>query len=674
MIESHKTFCRICTVLCGLEIKTDGARVIDVKGDRNHRFSQGYTCPKGRALGQLHHHPDAILEPAIGRGAAASAVDWDTALDDLAARLRKTIDEHGPGSVGVFMGSGLGMDATGYRMAEAFVQGIQTPAKFSPITIDGTAKTLVSALVGQFPGLSNRPDYERSELVIFAGINPLVSHGHNVALPRHGQTIKAVAARGQVWVIDPRENDTARLATRHLGPRPGSDYAVFAYLLRDLFERDAVTPAQEVDGLEDLRAAVEPFDRAEAARVTGLDEEELGDLAKAVAASGRVSVETGTGITMAASANVTQWLTWALMILTGSMNREGGVWFHPGFVNRLDLVEVPVISDVRHPGAPTRPDLSGIIGEWPCAALVSEIEAGNIRAVVNFGGAMARSFPESGRLAKALETLDTMVTLEVVGNETTALSTHILPTKGQLEREDIQLWDMLSARIQLQHTDRVLAPTGRRRSAWWIIAELMRRMGLDVPADVPLDDREEGADRAMLERLVPDHARASFAEVREAGAVDQPLELPAAWVDDHIARIGGWKLAPPDLVTQLEEFHAGSSTHDGALRLIPRRQRRKLNASPLALGERPELLIHPTDAAQLGIADGQEVRISTTTGTVTAPVRIDKAIRPGVVSLPHGHRDANVNVLTDSTKADELTGMALYGGFAVVLEPLESAR
>ncbi len=666
MIQRRKTFCRICTVLCGLEVELDGEQVTGVKGDPEHPFSKGYSCPKGRALGAMHHHDEALLAPEMGRGEARRRASWDEALGELAQRLGHIREEHGPAAIGVFMGSGLGMDAAGYRMAEAFIQAIGTPAKFSPLTIDGTAKTLVAALTGQFPGLSSRPDYDNAELLLLIGINPLVSHGHNVALPRHGHTIKQVARRGQVWVIDPRENDTARLATRHIAPRPGSDYALLAYLVRDLLERGAQCPAQEIEGLEELRAAVAHFDRAEAARITGCDAREIEELRAALEQSGRVAVETGTGVTMAASANLTQWLAFALMILTGSMNRPGGVWFHPGFVNRLDAAELPVMPDVRHPGAPTRPDLPGMIGEWPCAALVSEIEAGNIRALVNFGGAIARSFPESERLEQALAGLDIFASLEIVANETTALSTHVLPTKDQLEREDIQLWDVLSPRLQLQHSLALLAPTGERRSAWWVIAELMRRMGLEVAPDVPVDDREEGADRYMLERLMP-HARRGFAEVAEAGAVEEPLELPASWVDAHIARIGGWKLAPPDLVAQLAGIHEESRTQaeSDKLLLIPRRQRRKLNASPLELGEVAELLLNPDDAAARGIGDGELARVSTETGSLNAIARLDPGMRPGATSLPHGHRQANVNRLTDARRADPLTGMALYGGFEV---------
>jgi anaerobic selenocysteine-containing dehydrogenase len=117
------------------------------------------------------------------------------------------------------------------------------------------------------------------------------------------------------------------------------------------------------------------------------------------AAPGPVAIETGTGVTMTAdAANVTQWLAWALMILTGSMNRPGGIWFHPGFAYQLEAFELPISPPDGSfgPGPRSRPGTQSFMGEWPCAALPDEIEAGNIRAVLNLGGSLLTSFPNTG--------------------------------------------------------------------------------------------------------------------------------------------------------------------------------------------------------------------------------------------------------------------------------------
>ena len=105
-------------------------------------------------------------------------------------------------------------------MAEALHAAIGTPAKFSPLTIDGTAKPLISDLVGGFMGLSGRTDLDNADFLMLVGVNPVVSHGHAISMPNPTGTVRDIASRGQVWVIDPRRTETARLATGHIAPRP----------------------------------------------------------------------------------------------------------------------------------------------------------------------------------------------------------------------------------------------------------------------------------------------------------------------------------------------------------------------------------------------------------------------------------------------------------------------
>jgi len=663
--------------MCGILVDIDGDQVVRVRGDKQHPVTHGYMCPKGRALAKMHHHPQRIEQPLLRIDGELQPVSWQRSLDDLGTRLRRIIDEHGPSAVGIFFGSGLGMDAAGYRMGEALQRAIGTPARFSPLTIDGTAKTLVASLVGGFPGFSPRPDYERVPLVLYIGINPMVSHGHTVAMPNPAMTIRAKARDGEVWVIDPVHTETAGFASRHLAPLPGTDYAILAYLIRELLVDGAVADAlARSSGLDELRAALAPFDAEQAARIADVGVDDLRELLAAVRQAGRLAVETGTGVTMSAAGNLTQWLAWVLMIVTDSMNRPGGTWFHPGFVNRMDAVELPIITAPFGAGPRSRPELPSFVGDWPCAALPDEIEAGHIRAFINLGGSLLRSFPDANALRPALQKLDVFATLEIIGNETTALSTHVLPTKDQLERPDMTLWDFLSPRVAVHYTPAAIAPVGERRSSWWILAELIRRLGGEVPGQPPDDDRAHGADDAMLAPLMS-YARCQLDDVRDTRYMETAHELPAPWVDAHVARLGGWQLAPAPLVAQLQALHAEQQREratPGTLHLTPRRQRRHLNAQYLFLGSPIDVLLHPADAAAAGVVDGAAVRVSSARGEIVGVARVDASIRRGVVSVPHGHEDANVNLLTDAQRVDTLTGMVLYSGFAVRVQPLVPAE
>ncbi len=147
--------------------------------------------------------------------------------------------------------------------------------------------------------------------------------------------------------------------------------------------------------------------------------------------------------------------------------------FHPGYGYQLEMFELPIAppEGKTRPGPRSRPETKAFMREWPCATLPDEIEAGNIRALLNLGGSLLTGFPATDTLRPALAKLEVLATTEILPTETTALSTHVLPTKGQLERPDVTLWDFMSPRISAQHTPAMIAPIGDRRSMWWVLAE-----------------------------------------------------------------------------------------------------------------------------------------------------------------------------------------------------------
>jgi anaerobic selenocysteine-containing dehydrogenase len=549
----------------------------------------------------------------------------------------------------------VGMDAVGYRIAQSLHAAIGTPAKFSPLTIDGTAKVLISELMGGSSALTGRPDYDNATFAMFIGSNPVVSHGHTVGLPNPRGAIRVLAKHAEVWVVDPRYTETARIATHHLAPRPGADYAVLAYLVREVLRDGVKAPNQDVDA---LAAAVAPFTLQQASTIADVPEAELEGLLSAVRRAGRIAVDTGTGVTMSASANVTQWLSWALLIITDSMNRPGGIWFHPGFAYQLESFELPISPPEGKfgPGPRSRPETQAFLREWPCAALPDEINAGNIRAFLNLGGSLLTAFPNAGSLLPALQKLDVLATTEILPNETTAISTHVLPTKGQLERPDVTLWDILSPRISAQHTDALVAPVGQRRSMWWVLAEIGRRLGHELADSTATDE-------AMLAQ-VSAGGRAPYDELVANGWAETDRELPAPWVDRHIDRLGGWRLAPRVLVDQLRALR-----EPAPLVLVPRRQMCRLNAQLEFLGEAAEIVVHPDDAAAAGVSDHQRLVVRSEHGELTGVARVDASVRRGAVSVPHGHAGANVNLLTSKDDIDLVTGMTRYSGVPVSLHP-----
>jgi anaerobic selenocysteine-containing dehydrogenase len=653
----------VCGATCGIVVEVEDERVVRVRGDADHPLTRGYMCSKGRALPQAHHHPNRIERPQIREDGIWRSASWEHVLDDLAGKLKRIIAESGPRAVGVFLGGGAYMDATGFLMARVMPGALKTPSYYSDTSIDVISKMVVSEMMAGIPGMMTRPDFARCRLVIYIGTNPMVSHGHTSMLNVPTARLREMVRQGEVWVLDPRRTETATHATRHLAPRHGSDYAILAYLIRALLREgaDETYLTQHAQDVDRLRTAVEPFTVETAAAISGITAEVLGELLAAVRRAGRLSVDTGTGISMSASANVTQWLSWALMVVTGSLDREGGAWVNPGFLGQTDKLEIPPAPPDGWPeaGPESRPELRSVMGEYPCAAMADEIEAGHLRAIVNLSGNLVACMPGTERTVAALKKLEVFATIDVIANETTALSTHILATKDQLERPDLSYaTDIFYPCVATQYTPAVVAPVGERRSFWWIVTQLGKRIGVDF---LPGIDPDTATDDDVLARIAS-QARRGLEDLRQGGlTVAEPVTI--GWLQRYADRMGGWRVAPQAFVDQLKTLSAPAP-----LVLIPRRQRHHINSRFLEVRDRPGILVNADDAQDAGLKDGDIARVRSPYGALQGVLRIDPTLGRGVMTVPHGWSGAyNVNQLTGTADVDPLTGMVRYSGLPITL-------
>ena len=216
-----RSFCRLCPAYCGIVVTHEGDRVVGVQGDRDHPVSQGYTCPKGRALGELHHHPQRLDGPLLRRNGRLEPVSWEELLDDLAAKVQRTLDDRGPAAVGAYFGTAAVFDANLYWAGARFLRRLGSPTKFTSGTVDAPSYPVVRRLMAGVGWLFHSIDFERATMTLFLGTNPVVSHNsHMQAFPNPTALIRELARRGEVWVVDARRTETAKLATRHLAPAP----------------------------------------------------------------------------------------------------------------------------------------------------------------------------------------------------------------------------------------------------------------------------------------------------------------------------------------------------------------------------------------------------------------------------------------------------------------------
>lgn len=671
----HRSFCRICNAACGILVTTRGEQALRVRGDAEHPLSQGYTCPKGRALPAFHHDPRRLDHPLVRRDGRLVRVDWPEALDDLAQALAAILAHGGPGAVAYYLGTAVAFDSCGYWASQAFFSALGTPQKYTCATLDTPAKPLVSELMSGFAGLHPIPDVERCRMLLLVGTNPVVSHGHLSGLTNPVSYLRRLARQGEVWVVDPRRTATARGATRHLAIRPGSDAFLLAFLVREVLAEGADREylARHAKGVEALAEAVAPFDLERTLATTGLEAEEILGLVRAIRRQRRLVALSGTGTTMSAGANVAEWLLWALQIITGSFERPGGAWFNPGFVHRLDRVEAWAHQDGRaEPGPATRPELPRRRGEYPCAGLVDEIEAGNVRALFVPGGNPIAAFPDAERTLEALRRLEVLVVGDVLQNEISDLATHLWPCAGQLERADHSgVMEFYRLAVIGQLARPIVRAAAERRPLWWCFDRLAQRLGLAIRPPGFDGELVAGADERLLSILCGDGI--DLASLTHPRILPEP---PVGWVEKKVLRDGRWRLAPEALVAQLRTLHPAPDRV-----LVPGRQLRTMNSALrdiAAEGERRDAVsihIAPADAERLDLREGDGVRVRSAAGELVGRARVDASLRSGSVWIPHGWVDPNVCRLTSSAHAiDALTGMVLQSGVAVEIEPVHWPR
>jgi anaerobic selenocysteine-containing dehydrogenase len=665
--------CRICTAQCGVLVTVADGRVAKVSGDAAHPTSQGYTCEKGRSLADFHNSGRRLRAPRL----AGAEVSWLECLDDLAAEVAGVRWAHGNASVGVYSSMGAAFESAGLYAERRLFSRLDGAQRYSALMYDcGPLLRAAEMVSGSAWELNPSwiPEQSEPKLVLFLGCNPVISHGYQTNLPNPRPRLRNFQQRGgEIWVMDVRRTETADLADRYLSLIPGSDPFVLAWLARELL-RDGYD-AREIDefcepgDIARLRKAFDPFGLDRATAESGLSGTELNELLRAMRKSGRFAVLTGTGVQFGPHALLTEWLRLVLGIITGSIDREGGMWVPPGWLTPFDRR-----TDWHHgseegadgPGPPSRPDLRRLLGEYPAVALVDQIEQGYLHGLFVAGGSPLTAGPEPERLRRALRTLRFLAVTDVAENEMTQLATHVLPVAAMFERSDV-----VRNKSHTAYAPALVAPPAGCRPAWWVWAELGRRLGVDV-----LDgaDPQECIDETLNRQLLRT-SRGGADALIEAGP--HGVRMPRSWGWFHERALPGrrWRIAPAVLVDRLHELAAAAPAAGGSLLFVSRRIRGAHNAVRYATAARsdagtPSLSIHPADAAVRNLTADSLVSLRSTAGELVVRVSLDKRVRAGTVSLTHGRQDLNVAALI-CPAADPLTGQPVFSGFPVSISPLQ---
>ena len=730
----HYRICPLCEACCGLEVQTRGEQVVAIRGAAYDVFSHGYLCPKGVALKDLHEDPDRLRRPLVKRDGVFVETSWAEAFEEIARRLLPILETRGRDAVAVVVGNPSAHKISLLSYFPRLLRALGTRNMFSASTLDQMPKQLSSGLLfGHWLSIPV-PDIERCDWLLMLGANPMVSNGRLWTLPDSRGKARAMRARGgRILVVDPRRSETAAAADEHLAIKPGGDAFLLLGMVHTLFDEGLIRPgrlAAWTAGVEAVQQAVAPYPPERMAAGCGIAAATIRRLARELAAAPRAAVYGRIGTCTQRFGTLNSWLIDVLNILTGHLDEPGGAMFPKAAAFAANTLGTPGRGRgiatgrkaSRVSGAPE------VFGELPITLLAEEIEtpgAGQVRALVAMAANPVLSAPNGPRIARALEGLDFMLSLDIYLNETSRHADVILPGLSPLEDLHFDVaFPQLSHRNHARFSAPVFARPEGMPEEWETLLRLTAMVeGRDWRGDLQaLDDSAIVADvqrlagaqaEAVLEALKPlrgperlidlalrtgpygdgfgrNPQGLTLAKVKAArGGIDlgplQPripelLRTPSGRIE----------LAPPALLAELPTVDAVLALPpDDTLLLIGRRDLRSGNSwmhnlPLLAKGpQRCTLLVHPDDATRHGLIEGAPARLSSAQGSLRVSVALSTDLSPGVVSLPHGwghdlpgsrlalaaeRPGVNMNALLDDRLRDPLSGNAVLSGVAVRLE------
>jgi len=678
--ETKITYCRICEALCGLTVRVEGDQVVEVMPDREHPVSKGFACVKGTGLGALHHDPDRLKFPHKRVNGQLVRISWEQAFTEIGGKLGALRKQHGPRALAMYTGNPTFFNYKSFFFAEQFVDALGTPNLFASHSIDCNNKFDVSQRMYGVATVHPVVDLSRVKFLMILGGNPAASQMSFIQAPNAIQRLKQITRRGgRVIVVDPRRSETAQQVGEHLSIRPRTDVYLLLAMLQVVIA-DGLIARTVIDrfmrGFDSVAEAVRSFTPELVADTTGIPADAIRKLARDFAATDGAALYMSTGVNMGPFGSVAYWALQCLNLITGNVDREGGLLQAKG---PFDLLAFTAALGVGKRGRTTRDGrLHGVVDALPAAALADEIlrpGADKIRALIVNAGNPVHSVP-GDQVGRALEDLELLVSIDIYPNETSKHAHYVLPATDMLERSDYPLTTSLNQETPVaQFTERVVEPAYERKEEWEIFCELARASG--APWTKPTLCHVFGAinrmwpKRARGTRLDPDRLLWLLLRVLGDVTLDELRAsphgklLPPPRAGSLLGKRVHTKdklvdLAPPAVIEDLarvKSMQASLTKRDGSLVMIGRREKRSHNSwmhnhTGIEQPSGNTLLLHPIDAERRGIGAGDRAHVSGNGHSVEVAVELTEHIRPGVVALPHGWgHDAS-----DLTRAKALGG------------------
>ena len=660
--RSVETTCAYCGVGCSFKAELKGSEVVRMVPSKSGGANDGHSCVKGRFAWGYASHKDRITTPMVRESATDPwrKASWDEAIDFIATRFKDIQARHGKGAIG-------GITSSRCTNEEVYVVQKMIRAAFGNNNVDTCARVCHSptgyglkTTFGTSAGTQNFKSVEQADVILLIGANP--TDGHPVFASRMKRRLRRGA---KIIVVDPRRIDLVRTphieAAHHVPLRPGTNVAVmnaFAHTIVTEGLVDEAFVAQRCDMVEFERwrsFVSEPENAPEAlAEKVGVDAETLRAAARTFAAAPNGAIYYGLGVTEHSQGSTMVMCMANLAMATGNIGREG-VGVNPlrgqnNVQGSCDMGSFPhELPGYRHiSDADTRALFEGDWGvhlhDQPGLRIPNMLDAamdGSFRGIFVQGEDIAQSDPNTKHVQAALAAMECVVVQDLFLNETAAHAHVFLPGTSFLEKDGT----FTNAERRINRVRPVMAEKSGL-SEWETVCRVARAMGYPMHYDHPSQIMDE------IARLTPSFAGVSFERLDRDGSLQWPVNdahpdgAPVMHVDGFVRGKGRF------MITRYVPTEERSNRHFPLILTTGRilsqynvGQQTRRTANSLWHPE-DVLEIHPHDAEERGIVDGDPVSINSRVGSTTLHAKISDRMAPGVVYTTFHHPLSGANVIT----------------------------
>jgi formate dehydrogenase major subunit len=660
----HKvtTTCAYCGVGCSLDAEMKGNEVVRMVPTKNGKANEGHACVKGRFAWGYATHKDRITKPMIRAKITDPwrEVSWDEALDYAASEFRRIQAKHGIDAIG-------GIVSSRCTNEEGYLVQKLVRAAFGNNNVDTCARVCHSPTgyglkqtLGESAGTQTFKSVEHADVILVIGANP--TDGHPVFASRMKRRLRQGA---KLIVIDPRRIDLVRsphiAAQFHLQLRPGTNVAMVSALAHvivteGLMDEAFIAARCDAHAFAQWRDFVARPDNSpeQMELVTGVPAQQVREAARLFALGGNGAIYYGLGVTEHAQGSTAVMGIANLAMATGNIGRDG-VGVNPlrgqnNVQGSCDIGSFPhELPGYRHVSDTTvRMQFEAAWGvelqAEPGLRIPNMFDAaldGSFMGLYCQGEDIVQSDPNTQHVTSALAAMECIVVQDIFLNETAKYAHVLLPGSSFLEKDGT----FTNAERRISRVRKVMPPKAGYAD-WEVTVALSNRLGY------PMDYQHPSEIMAEIARLTPTFAGVSYARLDKAGSLQWPCNdlapdgTPTMHIDTFVRGKGRFiitqYIATDEKVTRkyplilttgriLSQYNVGAQT------------RRTENVRWHA---EDRLEIHPHDAEERGIEDGEWVGIHSRAGETVLRAQVTERMQPGVVYTTFHFPESGANVIT----------------------------